>query len=319
MPNNYWFHRYGYTDFHELDLSWMLDRMEYVLQEVEEFSARLDATERDIDALETRMSTAEERIARQEQDIHVLSTSLGNLGTRITALEDAGIQDAKVVESVDSVEAMTDYVALHYTEAQYTDGTAQKTARIASIPHATDSKAGVMTPTEKAKLDAFSVSNGIVQFPNTPTAPDPVNALEVANKGYVDNLVITGGASVTNVSAQLVTPFKELGQGDVDYSSAFMYTYGNVCEFSGWLSTTLKANHLKGTQAFYLSFPRTYVGLTNGLVLGVKTDGTLVPFKCQTAGTVGTDDGISLLPLVNLSAGDEVEIYAHLVWLYGKY
>lgn len=242
MPNNYWLHRYGYTDFHELDLSWMLDRMEYVLHEVEEFSARLDVAESDIDALEQRMTTAEERIARHEQDIHGLSTSLGNLTNRVAGIEGLAVLDAKIVESVDSMEAMNDYVALHYTEAQYTDGTPQTASKTAVIPSATSSKAGVMLPAEKAKLGVFSVSNGNATFSGKVAGLPATANSDFVTKEYVDSLAI-GGSATGAYSADILTnkdmsKFSSPASFTVkDYSYGLMHEW--VIDIDGFLSANV--------------------------------------------------------------------------------
>ena len=225
--------KYPYTDFHELDIGWCVDK-------ITDFEARLTDVEEDVaalkvraTALETRMSATEERIARHEQDIHGLSTTVGNLGTRVTTLENADIQDAAMLESVSSVEAGNASVTVNFSAAAYADGVKTAGTDAAVIPAATSSKAGVMLPGEKAKLAPISVSGNDVTFAGTVAGSAPSANNDFATKQYVDNLAITGSAAVTNTEYQLQSDHGTPSQGAHDNR---IYRYGSVRVFVGSFS-----------------------------------------------------------------------------------
>ncbi len=174
--------RYPYTDLHELNMSFCLDK-------ITEFETRLSTVEEDVDALKTRatalearMGTAEERIARHEQDIRGLSTTVGNLGTRVTTLENADIQDATMIEGVSSVEAGNASVTVNFSAAAYADGAKTAGSDVAVIPAASSSAAGVMLPGEKAKLAPISVNGNDVTFAGTVAGSAPSANNEFATK-----------------------------------------------------------------------------------------------------------------------------------------
>ena len=224
---------YPYTDFHELNIGWCVEK-------ITDFEARVTSVEEDVaalkvraTALETRMTTAEERIARHEQDIRGLSTAVGNLGTRVTTLENADIQDANMLESVSSVEAGNASVTVNFSAAAYADGVKTAGTDAAVIPAASSSAAGVMLPGEKAKLAPISVSGNDVTFAGTVAGSSPSANNDFATKQYVDNLAITGSAAVTHTEYTLQSDHGTPSQGAHDNR---IYRYGSVRVFVGSFS-----------------------------------------------------------------------------------
>lgn len=225
--------KYPYTDFHELNIGWCVDK-------ITDFEARLTSVEEDVaalkvraTALEARMTTAEERIARHEQDIHGLSTTVGNLGTRVTTLETAEIQDAAMLEGVSSVNAGNASVTVNFSAAAYDDGEKTAGSDAAVIPAATDSAAGVMLPGEKQKLAPMSVNGNDVTFAGKVAGSAPSANNDFATKQYVDNLAITGSAAVTHDEYQLQSDHGTPTQGAHDNR---IYRYGSVRVFVGSFS-----------------------------------------------------------------------------------
>ena len=310
--------KYPYTDFHELNIGWCVDK-------ITEFEARLTSVEEDVaalkvraTALETRMSTAEERIARHEQDIHGLSTTVGNLGTRVTTLENADIQDASMLESVSSVEAGDASVTVNFSAAAYADGVKTAGTDAAVIPAATSSKAGVMLPGEKDKLAPISVSGNDVTFAGKVAAGSPSAAGDLTTKAYVDSLAISGSATVDTAVAEGSAHWKE-GNTQVEYDQFSVKTYGKVAQIRSWISHTMTANHLSGSAIFNVHIPEQYKGsLYENLILWDKTAAAPIPCRLQGwssdapgSGTVGA----TIIPMINVTSGHDLEIYFGSVYL----
>lgn len=237
--------KYPYTDFHELNIGWCVDK-------ITDFEARVTSVEEDVaalkvraTALESRMSTAEERIARQEQDIHGLSTEVGNLGTRVTTLENADIQDADMLEGVSSVEAGNASVTVNFSAAAYTDGVKTAGTDAAVIPAASSDAAGVMLPGEKAKLAPITVNGNDVTFAGKVSGSAATSNNDYVTKEYVDSLAI-GGSATGAYSADILTN-KSLTNF---YSPAGFtikdYSYGLMHEWVITLNGTLQNAIAKG-------------------------------------------------------------------------
>lgn len=310
--------RYPYTDFHELNIGWCIDK-------ITDFEERLTDVEEDVADLKTRMTsvegrmtTAEERIARQEQDIHGLSTTIGNIGTRVTTLENADIQDADMLEGVSSVEAGNAYVTVNFSAAAYADGVRTAGTDAAVIPAATSSAAGVMLPGEKAKLVPITVNGNDVTFAGKVAAGSPTAAGDLTTKDYVDSLAISGSATVDTAVSEGSVHFSE-GNTQVDYDQFSVKTYGKVAQIRAWISHTLTANHLRGTAMFNVHIPSQYRGsLYENLIVWDKTAAAPIPCHLQGwssdspgSGTVGAD----IIPGINVTSGHEVEVYFGSVYL----
>lgn len=228
MPEKRFFNKYPYTDFHELNLDWVVEKTEECVEAVDEMDDRVTTLESSMTNVQGRLTTAEERIARQEQDIHGLSTTIGNIGTRVTALENADIQDADMLDGVSSVEAGSSSVTVNFSAAAYTDGVKTAGTDAAVIPAASTTAAGVMVPGDKAKLNAFNVdASGNVTFLHAVSGSgDPVSNAEFTTKEYVDSLAISGSAEVSEDSVAFTSSTATLSP----YVTSKIRRYGKVRE-----------------------------------------------------------------------------------------
>lgn len=310
--------KYPYTDFHELNLSWVIDK-------ITDFEARLVSVEEDVADLKTRMTsvegritTAEERIARHDSDIAGLSSAVGGIRDRVTTLENADIQGAAMLESVSSVEAGNAYVTLNFSAAEYNEGEKTAGTDSAVIPAATNSKAGVMLPGEKAKLDLMNILDGDIVFSGTARGSDPTNNADFATKQYVDSMAITGSAEVNRVINNTVH-WKE-GLTQVDTDSFIMWTYGKVAQVRTTITHILDSERSYGSAMFTCSgIPVEYAGsIYENLTAYNETDGTLIPCRVQGfANDPGssTTCNITIIPLVTVPAGKKITIFLGFAYL----
>lgn len=235
MAGNFWLHRYGYTDFHELDLSWILEQMDYCLDTVETLNTRVATVENAVDALDVRLTLAEGKISTLEGKMSTAEDDIASLKNRATALENAEILDATMVKSIDAVTASASDVDVAYTVDAYTDGTKSATASGSKkIPAVSTTTAGVMLPADKVKVNAFTVDgSGNALFGGTVAGSSPSANNDYATKQYVDNLAITGSASVTSAT---LTPSSDHGTVTYGAGAFKIYRYGAMrwftCGFS---------------------------------------------------------------------------------------
>lgn len=225
--------RYPYTDFHELNIGWCI-------QKITDFEARVTSVEEDVaalkvraTALETRMSAAENKLTQHTSQISALEAASTSQAGRIQTLENADIQDAGMLEGVSSVQAGNASVTVNFSSAAYADGVKTAGTDHAVIPAASSSAAGVMLPGEKAKLAPMTVNGNDVTFAGTVAGSAPSANNDFATKQYVDNLAITGSAAVTNTEYQLQSDHGTLTQGAHDIR---IYRYGSVRVFVGSFS-----------------------------------------------------------------------------------
>lgn len=228
MPERRFFNKYPYTDFHELNLDWVVEKTQDCVDAVEEMDDRVTTLETSMTNVQGRLTTAEERIARQESDIRGLSAAVGEIRDDVTALENADIQDADMLASVSSVEAGNASVTVNFSAAEYNNGVKTAATDAAVIPAATDSAAGVMVPGDKAKLNAYTVDgSGNVTFLHAVSGSgEPVSNAEFTTKEYVDSLAISGSAEVSEDTVAFTSTTATLSQ----YSTSRIRRYGKVRE-----------------------------------------------------------------------------------------
>ena len=103
MPDRSFFNKYPYTDFHELNLDWIVDKTEDCVDIVTSYNDRLTAAEGNITnlqgrmttaegnitSLQGRMTTAETHIEIAESDIDTLQGSVSSAESDIDALQTA--------------------------------------------------------------------------------------------------------------------------------------------------------------------------------------------------------------------------------------
>ena len=83
------YEQFPYSNFHRINLDWILRKLKQKEDRVEALEGRMDTAEADIDALEGRMDTAEGNISRLDNQINGtggLADQVTNLGTQVTNL-----------------------------------------------------------------------------------------------------------------------------------------------------------------------------------------------------------------------------------------
>ncbi|MBO5662607.1 MAG: hypothetical protein J6S12_01960, partial [Alphaproteobacteria bacterium] len=248
-----WFNKYAYSDFHELSLDYVLSkitdfdtRLSAVETQVQghetrivslegrttSLETRMNAAEGDIDALETRMGTAESdidaletRMGAAESDIDALETRMGAAESDIDALESADIQNAEMLADVTGVVQSATNVTINIKKDVYTNGAKSSESDNAVVPAATTSAAGVMVPGDKAKLEPISVNGDDLTVAGAITLGATNTNNDAVTKGYVDNLVISGGVSTTEAAINWDT-----SRGTISAPALVnkIYRYGNV-------------------------------------------------------------------------------------------
>lgn len=171
------YEQFPYSNFHRINLDWILRKLKQKEDRVEALEGRMDTAEADIDALEGRMDTAEGNISRLDNQINGTGgladqvTNLGtqvtnlagdvtNLGGRVTNLETKTGQllNASMLEGANTPTAAASTVTLPYTKATYTNGSRATSTDSAVIPGATSSTAGVMTAAQVQELSAATLA-----------------------------------------------------------------------------------------------------------------------------------------------------------------
>lgn len=204
MAINSWLHKYAYTNFHELNIDYWADEITKISKKVVELETlvlsyrdEIDALKGRATALEGRATTLEDRAEALEGLARSLEYRADALEDRSAALENADIQAATMLSSVGPAAAGASSVEIPFVRDTYENGEKTSGAQSTTIPAATTNTAGVMLPTEKAKMNAFDVDiDGNVAFHGTVSGDDPDAAGDFATKQYVDNIVIAGQASV---------------------------------------------------------------------------------------------------------------------------
>lgn len=165
MPNNLFFHKYPYTDFHELNLSWVLEQVQDCVDKVDEFDVRLTADEAQISSIDGRL----------------------------TLIEGSDILDAIVLRTVASVNAAASSVTIQFNKDTYTNGEKASSTDSAVIPGATTTAAGVMSAADKLKLEPITASGDDIAIAGSlSVGAGPTNNDDVATKAYADSLALTG-------------------------------------------------------------------------------------------------------------------------------
>lgn len=311
--------RYPYTDFHELNLSWCIEK-------ITEFEARVTSVEEDVaalkvraTALEARMSAAENKLTQHTAQISDLQTSSASHETRIQTLENADIQDASMLASVSSVEAGNASVTVNFSAATYDNGVKTAGTDAAVIPAASSSAAGVMLPGEKAKLAPISVSGNDVTFAGKVAAGSPSASGDLTTKAYVDSLAISGSATVdTALSGAEIWYEGSAVSNIVDYDSTTMKTYGKMVYIDFWIDHTMDADKIAGTKAFGARLPKACYGSLGGPVsMWNKTDSVFIPARISVEAPLSGNDFFlaGVIAEVNVPAGKEIVVQGQFTYM----
>ena len=200
------FNKYPQTDLHELNA-------DYILAQLAGYDNRIENVENDIDDLKAA-------------DIA--------LDGRLDVVELWDVRNAKMLRDVTSVSPTAGNVTINFAKDEYTNGAKTSGTDSATIPAATDETAGVITPGEKAKLDAFTVDeSGNASFSGTVSGDTPVSNGDYATKQYVDSLGLTG--AVPSYSQDIVSSWSG--------ANATINDYGLTCTKCGYfIQYTINAN-----------------------------------------------------------------------------
>lgn len=296
--NNYWWHRYGYTDFHELDLTWILTQVQELLSTVETVEVRVEQCETAIEELDSRLDTAEDKIMVLESDMDTAQDDITGLKNRVTSIEGAEIMDATMLKEVASVVPSNANVGISFTKDTYVNGVKSTTTDSATIPSATNTNAGVMLPAEKNKLNAFSVDgSGNATFTGTVSGDDPTSAGNYATKSYVDSLAISGSAEVTYDASPYrerpngATKWKEFGDTSSTEGDGWVkvWTYGKVIMITGYTYFTTAYQHLAGgTELCSCRIKADYTSIVGEGVTAWISSGDSAPYTMIPV-TIGVD------------------------------
>lgn len=310
------FNKYPYTDFHELNLDWILKQLDIFKDEVGLASGRLTEAEADIDALENRATSLEGRMTTAEGNITSVTNRttavegrMTNAEGRITSLENANIQDAVMLKEVSSVAADASKVRVNFVKDTYTDGAKASGSDYADVPAATESAAGVLLPEDKTKLGKMTRSGNDISFAGKVTSGSaPTAGSDLTNKTYVDSLAISGSATIGTDSNIFSTALATNKAGaTIASSTGEARTYGQVKEILISCRMTFSSN--------------TYLEHDDVLAYGMIKNDLIYPanavFPC--VGRVYKDGANVFYPMiafVGTGVGGQAG-YLYLRWLGG--
>lgn len=327
MAGNLFFHKYPYTDFHELNLSWVLEQVQECVDKVEEFDVRLTAAEGAIESLQSTVGSLDDRLDVLEA--WKITINGQNLDSRVTAIEGSAIMDADMLVAPASVTPDATKVNVAFTTADYTDGAKTTGTDSFDIPQATTSLSGVMIPGDKSKLNKLSfsgddltlpgdltvgdiTSSGGASFSGAVAAGSPSGAGDLTTKSYVDSLAISGSATVSLSIAANTVHWQE-GLTQVDYDSFKLYTYGKVAQARAWIQHVLDSDRSAGAAMFTIHIPEQYAGdLYENITAFNDDDKTVIPCRLQGLASDPVGSGtvnMTIIPLINVAQGTKVVIY----------
>ena len=228
MALNLFRNKYPYTDFHELNLSWVISTVSDLIQKVDDLTVLVNSYENRVRTLETTTADLSSRMTAEE------AKSAG-FERRIGALEGADIMEAEMISGIGPTSRNASFVTIPYTKATYTDGAKTEAASNLAIEKATDSLCGVMVPEQKKKLDVFSIdNNGNATFSGRVAVGSPVGNKDATTKEYVDNMAISGSASPSTV-ANIINSWDLSNYYDPDVAGGdvALASFGSVYELIG--------------------------------------------------------------------------------------
>lgn len=334
--------RYPYTDFHELNIGWCIDK-------ITDFEARVTDVEEDVEtlkgratALETRMTAAEGTITTHTSQIGALdgrATALENgmalVDSRVTVLEQMDIREAEMMVQPSQVTPDSDSVDVSFDTASYHNGQRSTGSAHFDIPAATASAAGVMVPGDKAKLNKFTFNGNDLQIPGdlsvvgdlvaaggsfsgTVAAGSPAAAGDLATKGYVDSLAISGSATVDTVLNEAEHWYEGTLTNIVDYDFTTIKTYGKMVYLNFSITHTLDNAKIASTEVFGARLPKACYGSCGGpVMIWNKTDDEFIPANISfTAPISGNDFFLAgVITKKAISAGKELVVLGQFTYM----
>ena len=249
------FNKYPYTDFHELNIDFVLKKLTEIDTKIAVLEAtvadhetrigslegrttalegrttalegRMTTAESDISSLKSRATSLEGRMTTAEGKITALETNDATQDSRLHALESADIQSAKMLSDQTGITQSATNVTIGFTKDVYINGAKTSTSSDnAVIPAATTSAAGVMVPGDKAKLEPITVNGNDLTFAGALTLGDGPNTNnDAVTKAYVDALAISGVVGTTEISTTWSTARGTISNPPLGNK---LYRYGNM-------------------------------------------------------------------------------------------
>ena len=213
------FEHFPYTNFHQLNLDWIVRQLKKKEDRVEALEGRMDQAESDIDALEGRMDTAEGNITNLNTQIN----GSGGLKDRVTTLETGynNLKNASMITALNTPTTTASNVGLPYSKTTYTNGVPTSSSGSVTIPAATNSTAGVMTAAQVQELSAATLAISKIGDAYAAALASPVTLVDNTNTlifqhDFVDGYWILAGAIVYEV----VVPNTVVGTCQVDLAGS---------------------------------------------------------------------------------------------------
>lgn len=213
------FEHFPYTNFHQLNLDWIVRQLKKKEDRVEALEGRMDQAEADIDALEGRMDTAEGNITNLNNQIN----GSGGLKDRVTTLETgySNLKNASMITALNTPTTTASNVGLPYSKTTYTNGVPASSSGTVTLPGATNTTAGVMTAAQVQELSAATLAISKIGDAYAAALASPVALVNNTNTlifqhDFVDGYWILAGAIVYEV----VVPNTVVGTCQVDLAGS---------------------------------------------------------------------------------------------------
>lgn len=213
------FEHFPYTNFHQLNLDWIVRQLKKKEDRVEALEDRMDQAEADIDALEGRMDTAEGDIINLNNQIN----GSGGLKDRVTTLETgySNLKNASMITALNTPTTTATNVGLPYSKTTYTNGVPASSSGSVTLPAATNTTAGVMTAAQVQELSAATLAISKIGDAYAEALTSPVSLTNNTNTlifqhDFVEGYWVLAGAIVYEV----VVPNTVVGTCQVDLAGS---------------------------------------------------------------------------------------------------
>lgn len=261
------FNKYPYTDFHELNLDWIVEKTEECVDIVTEYDDRLTAAEGDISGLKTRMTTAEGNITSLQGRMTTAETHIDLAEGAITSLQ----QD--VSEAGDSITALGNRMTVVENQ-QEADG------------HAISELIGDM---QTAEQDIDDLQSGLQN-----TNQD-VDELET-RVGAIETTLTVGSASIQWESTK-----------GAPSGTMTVQKYGKICSLYLWgilenITTAITSGSGSGALMLSATLPDNIVPREN-MQLMIPVDMDASPYCGLLLLKIGTDRSVEVYNYTHVTFG----------------